>query len=313
MSVHATTPITVAARRSSDHFHRVALRSFHLMAILLIAGVGIYGENYYRLDSAQRPFSPKHILLRPSGSIGLWLGVLGAFMFLIIFIYPIRKRWAWLRSKGNTRHWLDFHVMVGLSAPFVIALHASFKFRGIAGMAFWIMSAVALSGVIGRYLYAQIPRSLNAAELSLQDVREEQVDLAEQLTNQRLFSPSHLDPLFRFPGEGYVQSLPMVVALVLMILLDALRILHIARLRIRVLSLWACLLTLAGILPSGDSEIERVIAMARKQAALTKRILFLERSQQVFHLWHVVHKPFSYSFALLAALHIVVVVLFGVR
>jgi hypothetical protein len=140
------------------------------MAILLIAGVGIYGESYYRLDAAQRPFSPKHVLLRPNGSIGLWLGVLGATMFLIIFLYPIRKRWAWFRSKGNTRHWLDFHVLVGLSAPFIIALHASFKFRGIAGMAFWIISAVALSGVIGRYLYAQIPRSLNAAELSMQEV-----------------------------------------------------------------------------------------------------------------------------------------------
>jgi hypothetical protein len=105
----------------------------------------------------------------------------------------------------------------------------------------------------------------------------------------------------------------MVVALVMMILLDALRMLHIARLRIRVLSLWTCLLTLGGLLPSGDAEIERVIVMARKQAALGKRILFLSRSQQVFHLWHVVHKPFSYSFALLAGLHIVVVMLFGVR
>ncbi|HXH50706.1 MAG TPA: hypothetical protein VNM47_15295 [Terriglobia bacterium] len=313
MSTHTATPLAGVARRSSDHFHRAALRFFYLMAFLIIAGVAFYGESYYRMDAAHRPFSPQHILLRPNGSIGLWLGVLGAFMFLIIFIYPIRKRWAWLRSKGNTRHWLDFHVMVGLSAPFIIALHASFKFRGIAGMAFWIMSAVALSGVIGRYLYAQIPRSLNAAELSLQEVQEEQMQLAEQLTTQRLFSLSHLEPLFRFPGESFVQSLPMVVALVLMILIDALRVLHIARLRLRVLSLWGCLLTFGGILPSGDAEIEQVIVMARKQAALSKRILFLERSQQVFHLWHVVHKPFSYSFALLAALHIIVVMLFGVR
>jgi putative flippase GtrA len=313
MSTHTATPFAGAARRGSDHFHHAALRSFYLLMFLIIAGVGIYGESYYRMGEAQRPFSPKYILLRPSGSIGLWLGLLGAFMFLIIFIYPIRKRWTWLRSKGNTRHWLDFHVMVGLSAPFIIALHASFKFRGIAGMAFWIMSAVALSGVIGRYLYAQIPRSLNAAELSLQEVQEEQTQLAEQLTTQRLFSLSHLEPLFRFPGERYVESLPMVVALIMMILIDALRVLRIARLRLRVLNLWGCLLTLGGLLPSGDPEIERVIVMARKQAALSKRILFLERSQQVFHLWHVVHKPFSYSFALLAVLHIVVVMLFGVR
>jgi cation transport ATPase len=204
MSAHTTTPIAAAPRRASDRFHRAALRFCYLLAILVVAGVAIYGESYYRLDVPQRPFSPKYMLLRPNGLIGLWLGVLGATMFFIIFLYPLRKRWAWFRSKGNTRHWLDFHVMVGLSAPFIIALHASFKFRGVAGMAFWIMSAVAMSGVIGRYLYAQIPRSLNAAELSLQEVREEQTQLAEQLTAQRLFSASALEPLFHFPGERRV-------------------------------------------------------------------------------------------------------------
>jgi hypothetical protein len=43
---------------------------------------------------------------------------------------------------------------------------------------------------------------------------------------------------------------------------------------------------------------------ARKQASLSKRILFLSRTKQVFNLWHVIHRPFSYSFAILAILHI---------
>jgi hypothetical protein len=38
---------------------------------------------------------------------------------------------------------------------------------------------------------------------------------------------------------------------------------------------------------------------------------FLERVQQVFHLWHVVHRPFSYSFVALVAIHITVVLLLG--
>ena len=63
-------------------------------------------------------------------------------MFLAIFLYPLRKVWAWLRGKGAPKHWLDFHVLLGLAAPFVIAFHSSFKFRGFAGIAFWIMVAV---------------------------------------------------------------------------------------------------------------------------------------------------------------------------
>ena len=57
--------------------------------------------------------------------------------------------------------------------------------------------------------------------------------------------------------------------------------------------------------------LERSIATAREEVSLSKRILFLSRSQQVFHLWHVVHKPFSYSFALLALIHIGVVMMMG--
>ena len=78
-------------------------------------------------------------------------------MFFRNLLYYFRKRWGWLASIGTTTHWLDFHIVLGITAPIVIAFHAAFKFRGIAGMAFWIMVAVALSGIIGRYIYALIP------------------------------------------------------------------------------------------------------------------------------------------------------------
>jgi len=55
------------------------------------------------------------------------------------------------------------------------------------------------------------------------------------------------------------------------------------------------------------------VGVAREDAALSKRILFLKRSEQVFHLWHVVHKPFSYTFALLALFHIGLEVAMGFR
>jgi hypothetical protein len=58
-------------------------------------------------------------------------------------------------------------------------------------------------------------------------------------------------------------------------------------------------------------ELERVIALVREKSALSKQVAFLARSQQVFHLWHVVHRPFSYSFAVLAVVHIVVVFALG--
>jgi len=312
MSAHATVATAaIPVKRDADYGHRIRLFIAYAVTIALIGAVAAYGINYYTLGAADRPFSPKHSLLRPSGAIGVKLGMLGFVMFLVIFLYPLRKMWPWLGRQGLTRHWLDFHVWLGLSAPFVIALHASFKFRGFAGIAFWIMLAVSLSGVVGRYLYGQIPRSLTAAELSMKEVQDNREQLAAQLKDQHLLRESDLQSLLRLPSKERVDSLPMFVALAYMMLLDVARWLRIASLRRRSLSFSGKLTTLLGFLPVRNTPLERAISTAKEEAALAKRVLFLERSQQVFHLWHVVHKPFSYTFALLAIIHIGVVLAMG--
>jgi hypothetical protein len=311
MSTNAAVAPAVIRVHNVERGHRIRLVSGYIVAIALISALSVYGLGYYTLSSADRPFSPKHILLKPSGSIGLKLGFLGLGMFLAIFLYPLRKRWTWLGRQGSAKHWLDIHVLLGLAAPFVIAFHASFKFRGFAGIAFWIMVAVSLSGVIGRYLYGQIPRSLNAAELSMKELQEFQDRLAQQLAGQKLLPQSDLRSLLRLPSRERVEEMSIVVALVYMMVLDIGRGFRIAKLRRHGLPFAEKITTLAGFRRTRYTDLEKAIATAREEAALAKRVLFLSRSQQVFHLWHVVHKPFSYSFAMLAMIHIVVVVMMG--
>jgi len=320
MSANTTIAVTANARLATtpakpiadtEKGHRVRLFIGYLLAIALVVGIFAYGFNYYTLNSSERPFSPKHALLKPSGAIGVKLGMLGLGMFLCIFLYPLRKRWAWLGRQGSSRHWLDNHVLLGLAAPFVIALHAAFKFRGFAGIAFWIMLAVSLSGVIGRYLYGQIPRSLSAAELSLKEVQDIQAKLGEQLAQQKVLPQSDLRAVLSLPSAERVQKLPTVVALVYMMLLDLSRIFKIATLRRKHLGFGEQLLALGGLLRTRHPDLERAVEVAREEASIAKRVLFLSCSQKVFHLWHVVHKPFSYTFALLVIIHIVLVAMMG--
>jgi len=311
MNANATIAASALPAQAQRSRHRFFLIGGYCLAGTLFLALSLFGFDYYTLGAAQRPLSPKYDLLKPSGTIGLKLGILGLAMFFAIFLYPIRKRWKWLSRQGSARNWLDAHVLLGLTAPLVIAFHASFKFRGIAGMAFWIMAAVALSGVVGRYLYGQIPRSLSTAELSLKESQELQEKLTRRLATQSLISPAHLRPLFRLPNPQLVSELPALAALVYMLALDVVRPLHVARLRQRALGWGGVITTMGGLLPSGNAAIEQVVRTARAQAGLSKRILFLSRSQQVFHFWHVVHRPFSYSFAVLAAIHVGVVLLLG--
>ncbi len=105
--------------------------------------------------------------------------------------------------------------------------------------------------------------------------------------------------------------MPLYRAILLVIFLDLTRPFQIARLRRTLLHGSGLVLSLGGLLSTEDPEIERAIEMARRKSSLSKRVAFLSRTQQVFHLWHVVHRPFSYSCAVLALVHIAVVLLLG--
>lgn len=308
MSANATATARMVSAATTlpdaERGHRLRLYALYVLAIATNLAIFFYGFDYYKLSSIDRPFSPKHHLLRPSGPVGLYLGFAGVALFVGIFLYPLRKHWAWLGQKGSTRHWLDIHVLMGLTAPFIVAFHSTLKFKGIAGMAFWIMFAVSTSGVVGRYLYAQIPRKVTTAELSMRELQDLQESLSQQLAAQKLLPEADLRVLLRMPDANRVRRLPIVVALVYMMILDVIRVFRVARLRRHALTFGASLRTLAGFLPTGHRELEKAIHAAAEEAALSKRVLFLSRSQKVFHLWHVVHKPFSYAFAVLALLHI---------
>jgi len=105
----------------SERKHRFRILVAWIVSMGFVAIFTTYGLDYYTLASRERPFSPKHMLLRPSGPIGVNLGVFGVLMFFLIYLYPLRKRWGWLGRQGNSRHWLDFHVVLGTAAPLVIA------------------------------------------------------------------------------------------------------------------------------------------------------------------------------------------------
>ena len=206
---------------------------------------------------------------------------------------------------------MDFHVIAGITAPILIAYHASFKFQGIAGVAFWIMLAVAVSGVIGRYLYAQIPRSLSAAELSLAELETKEQEFAEALLSQSVFTKEQLTKAIAVPSAEQIRKMGALRAIGGMIGTDILLFFRMAKLRRTHASLGAMFRSLGGILSSGNHETEQVVRLVREKVSLSKRTVFLGQAQRVFHLWHVIHRPFSYTFAVLAIIHIVVVVELG--
>jgi hypothetical protein len=283
----------------------------YLVALAGTIALLVYGFTYYWSCPEQRALSSKHAYLKPSGAIGLRLGMFGVLLFLFIYLYPLRKKWAWLGRQGSSRRWLDFHVLLGLIAPVVITFHSSFKFSGIAGIAYWIMVLVALSGVVGRYIYAQIPRSLNSAELSLQEAQEQSLRMAKQLKNTGILSARDIDGVLRLPDMRRVQSISLIGVLWRMLLFDLGFPFRIWRLRQKMLWSQRKWWSLVGLGRGENAVLEGAIAMAHDQTLLAKKIVFLSKSHRMLHLWHIIHRPFSYSFAVLASIHVVLMLMLG--
>jgi hypothetical protein len=131
------------------------------------------------------------------------------------------------------------------------------------------------------------------------------------LATQRVLGKGEVRTVLTLPSHERVQRMPTVVALAYMPVLDIERKFRIAAVRRHHLAFGEQVTTLGGFLKTGHPDLERAVQIASDEAAIAKRVLFLSCSQKVFHLWHIVHKPFSYTFALLAVIHIVLVLMMG--
>ncbi len=158
-----------------------------LLYILFIIGAFIvlmyFGNSYYKLPIEERYFHSQYELLKPSGLIGHGLGIFGALLIIVgLFGYIARKRLKIFSRVGVLKYWLELHIFLCTLGTVFVLFHTSFKFGGIISLGFWSLVLVWVSGVIGRFLYIQIPRTIEGRELSLGEIQEIKSKLDNELT-----------------------------------------------------------------------------------------------------------------------------------
>ena len=124
-----------------------------LLAIAIITAIYVFVVSWYRAIPA-------------AGSLfGHLIGILGFLLMLMTeALYSFRKRSRKARW-GSMESWLQFHIFTGLVGSFMVLLHSSWKFNGLAGLISLLTIVIVLSGFIGRYIYTRIPRTLEGVEL----------------------------------------------------------------------------------------------------------------------------------------------------
>lgn len=102
----------------------------------------------------------------PAGELfGHSLGIFGFILMLMTeTLYSLRKRSRSARW-GRMSDWLKFHIFTGLVGPYMVLLHTSWKFNGLAGATTLFTIIIVISGFVGRYIYTRIPRTSDGLEL----------------------------------------------------------------------------------------------------------------------------------------------------
>lgn len=145
-----------------------------LLLAALTIGFVWWHSSYYFQSSALRAGDPTHALLRPDRSLGLWFGLCASGAVLANLAYLLRRQQLFGVRFGQLATWMNMHVVTGVLAVLLAMLHAALSPRGTpGGYAFWGLFVLLVTGAVGRWFYAWLPRAANGRERKLDDLRAE--------------------------------------------------------------------------------------------------------------------------------------------
>jgi hypothetical protein len=284
---------------------KTAHKLFIIILVTIVILTLIYliynGISYYRTSLEERFYHTENNLLKPSGILGHGFGIIGSFLMVTgVVTYMARKRYRIFSRLGVLKYWLEFHIFMCTLGPILILFHTAFKFGGLVAISFWSMVAVFVSGIIGRFIYLQIPRTIEGQELSLNDIRETKKDFAGILKSS-----------YNLDEESYniiTSSIKRKVELYksnflsgyLSKYFDDRRTIRLVRTTLHNNNL-------------KNKEKRQILTLVKDGIKLNRKIERLDTMQSMFKYWHVIHSPFALVMLIIMVIHIGVTIVFGYR
>jgi len=281
--------------------HRIYISTLVIITVVAFVWLAFYGADYYISSLEVRHFHAQNEVLKPSGFIGHGLGIIGSSLMIIgVFGYMARKRFRSLSRIGTLKYWLEFHIFLCSLGPVLVLYHTSFKFGGLVAISFWSMLAVVLSGVVGRFIYIQIPRTIEGRELSLNEVNKMKSDLFDESDKKIKVNPE----IISFLNEALQVKLPDSNGNFFSKIGPQLR--HEKNL-LKQISLKLKADNISG------KEYKSVIRLVKGEIVLNRRIAWLSTMQDFLRYWHVAHLPFALIMLVIMIIHVIVAVVFGYK
>jgi hypothetical protein len=241
--------------------------------------------------------------------VGYWLGVTGGVMMVLLFSYPLRKHFRFAQGWGRVKWWFLVHMLLGVGGPMLILLHSTFHVGSLnAAVALYSMIIVAISGVVGRFIYARVHRGLRGEIVSLKELQDYVSPQQEDVRSRLAFAPSVEAQLRSFEQTelqakaGWLTTFRQICWLPIMQAFVYRQCVSGLKLPIRKLaahSQWS---------PEDLVRRERhARKLVRRYLKAVVKVAHFTAYERLFSLWHVAHIPFVYLLVISAIVHVVAV------
>ncbi len=250
--------------------------------------------------------------LSAESGLGYALGIIGGSMMLLLLLYPLRKKLRFMRRLGPVRHWFRMHMVFGVLGPLLVLYHSNFQLGSLnSSVALVCMVVVALSGLVGRYIYTKIHYGLYGRCATLKQLKGDNRDSKAGLLVMTGFAPQLLERVEAFermalePPRGLTHSLVRLFTLGLRLrwtrhgLFRALRreIAHEAQ--------------RANWKPQMQRRLQRSVRRhIARHLATVQKIAEFSFYERLFSLWHVLHFPLFLMMVLSGIIHVIAVHLY---
>jgi hypothetical protein len=193
--------------------------------------------------------------------------------------------------------WLQFHIFTGIVGPYLVLLHTSWKFNGLAGVLMLLTGITVLSGFVGRYIYTALPRTAAGGITETQNLKELASNIELQLSKvldqhwrlyplpprsitdpsksagaiRLIFGRSIDDRIFRLQWTQYIARLPL----------------------------------------EARAIAKRLQHLIFQQAQIQRELTTATVARRLLALWHTIHIPIGMALFALAAVHIVAAIYYA--
>jgi hypothetical protein len=246
----------------------------------------------------------------PGEGVGYKLGIAGGISMLVLLLYPMAKRSTWFGFQKNSVVWLRAHMLLGTLGPMLIFYHANFSMGAVnSNVALFSMIIVALSGVIGRFIYTRVHKGMSYTKLDLGSLLAKSSRLLADVGQDVGPNSAAVAKAMADFAENAIPKSPNVIPNLIAALTMSYRK---SAARYRIMTELRKAIRKASLAENWSREVEKTKLEAARLDVLEFLACVSKASQlsfweRMFSLWHVLHVPLFFVLLVSGVLHVVAV------